>query len=288
MVSLQEERPGISIQEAGHAALVELGDPDRLAPSYSGRALELIGPEVYPAYVRALKVLLLAAVPAATLVVAAIDAIAGDSIGAVVGGATWMAFIVATQVAFWVTFTFALFERGYGSTDVRRSLAAEWTPDQLPELPRGRRGSATELALGVAWLGFLGVAIVAQHFGLAVNDAGERLPLLDPGLWSFWLPLILVLLVIEMGSEVVQYRADRWTPRLATINGITGAAFAAPVIYLAATDRLLNPATVAVIQNGWPGFDAGTASSAVIVGALAIWAWNTFDGWRKTWTAQSG
>ncbi len=283
--SFHEERPGIDAAGAEHAVLVELGDPDRLAAGYTGQPLQLIGPETYPAYVRVLKALLVTAVPAATIVVATIDAIEGDSIGAVLGGAVWMAFIVATQVAFWVTFAFALVERGSGSDDVRRSLAVDWTPDQLPDLPNSSSGSVGELVTNVAWLGFVGAAIAWQQFRSPVQDRDDRLPMLDPDLWSFWLPLILVLLVLEMGFEMVKYRAGSWSPALATVNVALAALFAAPVVYLAASDKLLNPAAAAEIQEGAPGFDPGTASTIIVVVSLAICVWDSVDGWRKARSA---
>jgi hypothetical protein len=280
--SLHVEHRGISAAQAELTALVELGEPDRLAASYSGRPRQLIGPEVYPAYVRALRAILVTAVPLAAVVFAAIDGFEGAPIGAAIGGGAWMAFMVATQVAFWVTIAFALVERRRGADDVRQTLTEQWTPDQLPELPQQRRGSVTEVATNIAWLGVLVTVIVLQHPRSPIYQGGERLPLLDPALWSFWLPLILVLIAVEMSLEVLKFALKTWTPRRATISLAVGALFAAPGVYLAATSQLFNPPAVIELQRIWPGFDAGTASSVVIVIALALWVQDGVDSWRKT------
>ena len=116
-----------------------------------------------------------------------------------------------------------------------------------------------------------------------VNDDGERLPVLDPDLWSFWLPLVLVALLLEAAFEVVKYRAGgAWTTTFAAVNMVTAATLAAPVIWLAHREMLLNPEFVAHLRTGWPEFDPGVAHTVVLVSAVVIWAWDTVDGWRRT------
>lgn len=275
--SLQESA-GLSTDRAEYAALEELGDPDRLAAGYTGKRLQLIGPELYPAYVRVLKPVLISVVPIVTIVIAVISAIDGDSVGAIIGEAVWMAFTVTLHIFFWVTLAFALAERGISTDDLRDSMKVNWEPDQLPDLPRGSQGSLGELVSSLVWLGFVAGALVWQQFG---SHIGDNIPVLDPDLWSFWLPLILVLLVVEAAFEVVKYRRAGWSPTLATVNVVLSGLFAAPFVYLAATDQLLNPAMVTEVQAGWSGFDPGMVNTGVIVGALAIWAWDSIDGWRQ-------
>ena len=285
--ALLDQHPATSREEAEYAALEELGDPTRLAAGYTGQRLQLIGPEVYPAYVCALKAILVVAVPAATILVAIVQALTGDSLGAVIGGAVGTAFTVTVQVAFWTTLVFALVERSgdAGRAGLSRHSGyplGTWSPDHLPELPRTPRGSLGDLVPSVVFLGLVAAAIVWQQFRSPVEDGGERLPLLDPDLWSFWLPLILVLIAAEMAFEVVKYRLGRWSSRLAVVNVVLGAVFAAPLVYLAATDRLLNPAAVAAIQDEWSAFDPGVVNTIVIITSLLIWLWDGVEGWLKT------
>ena len=280
--ALVEGRPGISREEAEHAALVELGDPARLAADYSGQVNHLIGAEVYPAWLQSMKAVMVVAVPCATVGVAVARALTGASFGGVVGGAAWTAFTVTVHVAFWITLAFAIVERSGAAADVRRSVDGAWEPGDLPELPRTDRGSVPDLVTNLVWLALVGSAVVWQQVRSPIrDDGGERLPLLDPDLWSSWLPLVLALLVVEAGYEVVRYRAGGWSPRLAAANVVLGAAFAAPLVYLAATERLLNPEAVAVIREDWSGFDGGTVSIVVLISVLVVWLWDGVDGWRK-------
>ena len=284
--SLRDERQ-LSPEEAERLALGELGDPDRLAAGYTGKRLGLIGPELYPQYVRVLKAILVTVVPIVTVVIALVEAFGGASFGAIFGRAAWMAFSVALHVAFWVTVTFAIVERSDTDRErLERSVGVTWSPDQLPELPRGSRASLGEACTNIVWLGILGAAIVWQQVR---SPLGDSVPVLDPDLWSFWLPLILALLVAEAVFEIVKYRAGgEWTIPFAVVNTVLGAVFAAPVVYLAATDRLLNPAAVAEIQQGWEGFDPGVAHTVILVSALVIWAWDSIEGWRKALGTPSG
>lgn len=265
---------------AEYAALEELGDPDRLAAGYTGRRLQLIGPETYPAYVRVLKAITVTVVPIVAVVVAMIETLTGGSFGAIIGEAVWMALSVTVHIFFWVTLTFALAERSSAPEDLRSSMGATWTPEHLPELPRTDRGSISDLVASAVFLGFVGTAICWQQIAAPVDSH----PALDPDLWSFWLPLILALLVAEMAFEVVKYRLGHWSVRLAIANVVLGAVFAVPLAFLAVGDRLLNPAAVTAIQDGWPGFDPDVAHTVVLVAAVVIWLWDSVDGWRKALT----
>src|SRR5690606_34982888 len=119
-------------------------------------------------------------------------------------------------------------ERGLGGPATRSSMAPDWTPEHLPDLP-DRRGSLGDAVGTIAWLGLIGAAVVWQQFRSPVTDDDGPVPILDPDLWSFWLPLVLVLLVAEMVFEVVKYRTATLRPSL---NMLIGAAFAVPLLYL--------------------------------------------------------
>ncbi len=276
---MRDERPELSVEQAEYAALEELGDPDRLAAGYTGKRLQLIGPELYPAYVRVLKAVLLSVVPVVVIVLAIVEAIDGQSVADILGGAIWNGLHPrrADRLLDHPRLRPGRARFGDGRP-CRSSSASSGHPKQLPQIPSGSIRSVGELVSSLVWLALIGAAIVWQQFR---SPIGDQLPMLDPDLWSFWLPLILALLVVEMAFEVVKYRAGSWSRGLATANVVLRALFAAPIVYLAATDKLLNPAAVAEIQDGWPGFDPATANTVVIVAALLIWAWDSIDGWRK-------
>ncbi len=101
--------------EAERAVLTELGDPVRLAAGYSGRPLHLIGPGVYPEWLRLVRVLLVVVVPISvigTLVARLfVEDLATTNVGSLVGSSIALAFTVALHVVFWTTLVFVILER---------------------------------------------------------------------------------------------------------------------------------------------------------------------------------
>ena len=115
---------------------------------------------------------------------------------------------VAVQITFWLTLTFAIIERTQTAVDV-----PEWTVDQLPDAPV-RRGipladtiaSVIMLVLTIAYLPF-------QHYHSWVRGTdGENIPILDPALWSFWLPALIVVLALSVIFESRQVPDRRAGP----------------------------------------------------------------------------
>ncbi len=282
--SLLAGRPELGEAGAERVALEELGDPALLADGYRGTRHQLIGPEVYPAYVCVLRAVLVTVVPVVAVVVAVVQALTGSSVGAAVGETVWTALSTAVHIAFWVTVVFALVERGSASQEVRDTLGTDWSPDKLPELPRSTGGSMSDLVASAVFLTLIGAAIVWQQLRPPVRDGSDRHPVLDPELWSFWLPLVLVLLLVELAFEVVKFQRG-WSPRVAAVNTVLAVVFAAPLVYLAASARLLNPAAVAAIRDQWSGFDPSVAHTVVVMSALVIGVWDSVDGWVKARTA---
>jgi hypothetical protein len=275
--SLLEERPGLDPALAEHEALVELGEPTALAAEYTGRRLQLLGPEVYPAWERTLRGILLVAVPVSTLAFAIVQVATGESPGDVLGSAVWMALTLVVHIAFWTTLVFVLVERGGGGSGVRESLDVDWSPEQLPAARR-RRGSLTDLVATLTFLALFAALLVWQQVRPPLSLDGDDVPVLDPDLWSFWLPLVLVLLVVEAGFEVVKYLTGGWTRDLAIANVVLGALFAAPFVYLGWTEQLLAPRAVDAIRAEWDGFSPGTAHAVVVVVALGVWLWDAVEG----------
>lgn len=281
--ALRAGNPILDEESAEHAALVELGDPDALSASYAGTPQQLIGPELYPAWSRVMRAVLVTVVPLVTAILMAIDAFSGESIGSIAGHGAWMAVALVVHISFWITLSFVIVERSSEGGLTQESLGiTPWKPESLPEPPQGPRGSLGEALTNVAWLAILGILLVWQQVAPMVRIDGERLPVIDPDLWSFWMPLVLVALGCEMAFEAAKYRAGAgWTPGFAALNTVTGLVFAAPIVWLASQDRLLNPALVQAMNDEGFRFDSSTVHTAILVAALGIWLWDTVDGWRK-------
>ena len=269
--------------QAERAVLTELGDPMRLAAGYSGRSLHLIGPGVYPLWLRLTRLLLAVIVPLAALghVVARLltDAVATDGIGAVAADTVGLALTVALHVVFWTTLVFAVIERTSASGEL-----SPWNPDQLPETGEGRVGIA-ETAGSLVLLALVALGIVWQQTSSPVRAEGDPVPILDPALWSGWLPFLLLVLLAQAVLAVVVFRARRWSRRSAVAGMVLDLAFAVPVLLLLWGDRLFNPELVAeLVRGGWENAQRDLTVSATI-GVLVVLVWSIVDGIRRAWAS---
>ncbi|WP_329107774.1 permease prefix domain 1-containing protein [Micromonospora sp. NBC_01699] len=258
--------------------LTELGNPERLAARYADRRLQLIGPTYYLVWARLMR-LLLSFVPAIVgTVVAVIDAADGGSVGDVIGSGIGAAIEVAVQIAFWVTLAFAIAERSKTKLDL-----PDWTVDQLPDAPVDRQVSRTDTVAAVVTITLLLAYLPWQHFRSWVQAAdGTNIPIIDPALWTSWLPALIAVLVASVAFEIVKYRVGRRTWPLFGVKVLLDLAFTLPVIWLLHTDRLLNPALVD--RFDWLGNDdnlSNVATLSVVITAIVVF-WDIVDSAIKT------
>ncbi|MFC0509328.1 permease prefix domain 1-containing protein [Micromonospora costi] len=270
---------GRDAETAEREVLTELGNPTQLAARYADRRLQLIGPAYYLAWEKLMK-LLLSFVPALVgVIVGLLEATDGGNPGGAIGEGISTALMAAIQIAFWVTLVFAVLER----TNTSLNLPA-WTVDQLPEDHTNRQITLVDTAAAIGWLVLVIAYLPIQHFRSFVPSAdGENLPILDPALWSFWLPFLMAVLVLNVGLEIAKYRAGRWTWPLVGANAVLNLAFAVPVIWLISTDRLLNPDFV----NRWEWLsreeNLNNLGTVAIVGTVLIVLWDVIDSARKAY-----
>ncbi len=261
---------GQSPGDAERDALTELGDPERLAATYAGRDLVLIGPRLFLEWWRLLK-LLLAIVPAILVVITVIGGVADDhSAGKIVGDAVGAAWNVAINIAFWVTLVFAMIER-FAPDEVDEISSKEWTPDELPESADPRGGiSFGETAASIGFLAVV-IAFFPWQEWRPPSIGGVETPLLNTDLWSFWLPFLIAVLVIEIGYELVKYRIGRWTPGLLAAKAVINLAFAIPVVWLLLAGDFLNPGLTDALDASQSTIDTSASITAVVVIAITIW-----------------
>jgi len=264
-------------EAAERAALTDLGDPALLAARYTGRTAYLIGPSLYPEWRRILAVLLPIIVPIVGAVVLTANLIDGSTAGESIVAGGSAALNVAVQTLFWFTLVFAIAERTSGPG----ALASRpWSPDALPALDdRGRIG-IPELVAAVAANVVLLIALLWVQLRPPIVIDGRAVPLLDPALWSFWLPWFIVVTLLEILLTIGVYIRGQWTYGYAVGNALLGAAFAIPGIYLLANGLLLNPVIVNAITEA--GGDWLRVTTVVVgVSIAAIVAWDAIDGFRK-------
>ncbi|MEU1841607.1 permease prefix domain 1-containing protein [Micromonospora chersina] len=261
-------------QERGAAereVLTELGNPEQLAARYTDRRLQLIGPRYFLVWWRVLRTLLTFIPAIVGVVTGVVKATVGGEPGAAVGAGVASGLQTAVQIAFWVTLCFAVLER----TDTSLNLP-EWTVDQLPEETRERQITLVDSCASIVFLLVTIAFLPWQHFQPWLSGDGSRLPMIDPALWSFWLPALIVVLVATMGLEIAKYRAGRWTWPLVAVNAALNLAFAAPLVWLLLTDRLLNPALIERFAWLREGGAEDVAQIATVVTAVVV-VWDVID-----------
>ncbi|MGV9809905.1 permease prefix domain 1-containing protein [Micromonospora chersina] len=256
---------------AEREVLTELGNPEQLAARYTDRRLQLIGPRYFLVWWRVLRTLLTFIPAIVGVVTGVVKATVGGEPGAAVGAGVASGLQTAVQIAFWVTLCFAVLER----TDTSLNLP-EWTVDQLPEETRERQITLVDSCASIVFLLVTIAFLPWQHFQPWLSGDGSRLPMIDPALWSSWLPALIVVLVATLGLEIAKYRAGRWTWPLVAVNAALNLAFAAPLVWLLLTDRLLNPALIERFAWLREGGAEDVAQIATVVTAVVV-VWDVID-----------
>jgi len=260
---------------AERAVLEGLGDPVRLAAGIAGRPLHLIGPDLFVEYRQLLTMLLSISLPIVGLVQLGVALSQGDDfIGALVAGAGG-AWSVGLHIFFWVTLTFAAFERFDAMRDARDEItgaAGHWTVDRLPPLERDRVSAGETVGEVVTILITLGGLLFVNGV-LRLTDASGAIPFLNPDLPAWWLPFLVGTLLVLAGISVVVFFVGRWTIPLAIAYAVADLAFAIPLIAVSLAGFLVNPAFAEAI--GWPPLADGNGvamiSLALTMGAVTAW-----------------
>jgi hypothetical protein len=246
---------------AVEAALLGLGDPDRLADSYAGRLPYLIGPDLFPVWRRVLKMLYTLVLPIVIAVVVTVQLFDDSAPGKVIGAGISALITTAVHMGFWTTLVFAILER----TDSRTELKTAWKPADLPKYEPSVVNRA-QLAGGLVWPALLIVALIMQQFTFT------REPVLDPANWSFWWPFFLAVLVLECGYQFWLHRRGTWTHTVTLVNAALGLLATVPLVWLLASHHFYNPKFIAGLN--WGDIDPLTwlTNIAVVVAVgTAIW-----------------
>lgn len=277
---------GASIPEAEDSALRELGDPDRFAASLANRPQYLIGPEIYPSWLRLLKWMLAVITPLAAVVHALILVALGEGLVDIIAGSIGLAIEVALQVAFWVTVVFVILERTGNSRHVNGQ--ANWTPDQLPDYAHDRR-TIGDLAGELVWIGILAALLLGQQYWSLSVLEGERVPVLAPAEWTFWWPYMLVMLALDAVIAVWVWRRGGWGWLAAGANAVLGLAVTIPLVWLIVTERFWNPQffeSLGLVATEFAATDVNVGVAAAIV--VAVFVWDAAQGFIKAKRAQAG
>lgn len=277
---------GESPDAAERAVLTDMGDPDRLAADYTDRPAFLIGPRYYFEWMRLVKVLFAVVLPLAILGVGLGQLLSGAGIGQLIGAVVVGALTISLHLLFWPTLVFALLERSPDRTrsEIDAALTTgrmgQWTLERLPEI-RPQGFGVVDLVASLVYVVAVVGAILWDQFVGFVFAEGTGVPVIDPALWSLWIPFMLVVLVAVGVFAVVRFRVGRWTRGLAIVNALLAIAFAVPIVWIVAQDALLNPVFLETVAVD----DVSEVSQVVniVVGctAVAVAVWDVIDGFVK-------
>lgn len=285
---------GESREDAERTVLTDLGDPAALAAGYADRPLHLIGPKYYLTWWRLLK-LLLWIVPACAMVgVAIANGIADKPIGEIIGQVAVVGISTIVHVAFWTTLVFFILER------TGADAGTTWTVDDLPEPQASGAGRGDLIAslvfLGLAagallWDRFVGFVLFASDsvdVGVGLGWQTSSMPILNPGLWPWWITATMVLIGAEALLAIAVYARRGWSSALAVVNTVLAIVFAAGAVHLVVTGQLLNPDFLAatLYRDDVPSDVGQILSVLLVVVIVGIGIWDIIDGWIKTRRAQ--
>ncbi|WP_283136394.1 permease prefix domain 1-containing protein [Rhizohabitans arisaemae] len=249
--------------DAEAAVLTELGDPVRLAAGYADRPLQLIGPAFYLDYTRLLIALLTVIVPAVAAAVGLTRGLSGDDALTVAGETLGAVVTTVVHIAFWTTLVFAVIER---IPALRRARRRPWTPDSLPEPPSRRARYGELITLSVVLVLCTTFIVLSPVVSPETDANGKPIPIITPWWWeSGVVYLFIVLVVAGLGFVFAKYYV-RWSVPLAVAGSLVDMAAPILMLWLAANDRVLNPAFVQAI--GWSPEAAGRVNTVLIVLAV--------------------
>jgi hypothetical protein len=265
---------------AEREVLEEMGDPLRVAVEYSGREPRLIGPRLFMPWLRLL-VLLLAIVPPLAAVGDLIGSLTSDKeIGEALIGAVVVAVQVAIQIAFWVTVVFAVLDwRGVGEHDE----VDRWSVDKLPVAANPNR-SYGDLIASLVFLGVMAALLIMQQTTSPFGSGGDTIAVIDPALWSWWIPIVLVLIALEV-VFTLWVHLKGWTWPAAVVNAALALAFAAVTLPAVTSGDFLNPALIDKLE--WNAATVDNVLQWIIVGVVVVTVWEILDGVRKARRAES-
>ncbi|HEX7490328.1 MAG TPA: permease prefix domain 1-containing protein [Candidatus Limnocylindrales bacterium] len=274
------------------AALTELGDPARLAAAYAGPQRYLIGPRFFHAYIRTLGIVLVFSIPTVWAVLLAVWLAAGDSVGSALVISTAAALFVGMMAGFWTTVGYAVVEAAETAREVtgeppewttELGMAVTWTPARLPKETSARTVRASDAVEALVG-GSIGIAIVFIQRSMSpfTDASGAAIPVMNPALWSVWIPLAIALAVAWMVVELIKLVRGAWSVPIAAAITLLTVASSGVQVYLLGTGQLFNP--IFLERLGATGWLAAGSPLVLLLIAFSVFdaAKRIFRAWYST------
>ncbi|EOP69345.1 MULTISPECIES: HAAS signaling domain-containing protein [Bacillus] len=283
------------------SVLEKLGSPVSLANGYLDRPMHLIGPRYFDVYMTLLKMIIPIAV-----VIALISMVAENFIGysgdqavlnvilKMIGEGIGRTLEVGLQVFFWVTIVFAILERTDKEKDAHPLTTSfkKWTPDDLKSIsyiPKKKAILKFEVFGGLMWTAVWATLYFYANHLVGVYEGTENgLNFVAPTfnqdvLLQYW-PIVVIMIVFEIGISLYKLVQGQWTQRLAIGNAILQVAGTIVFIVIVVNSHLFNEGFITYVANVFTmspeEFKTWLIGGGIFIYTLSA-AINIFDGFRK-------
>jgi hypothetical protein len=227
------------------------GHPRDVAANYGARQY-LIGPEVFPSYVAAVKMVLFVMAPVGLFITLMTVLLTEENLLLHVAEALWTTVTIGLVNVAIVTLTFAC-----AGQALRLNRNREWNPEELPEIHLERPvrrseaiGSLFGLTLALCW--WMGVNRLAWHwFGMS------PLPFEWTTVWTEIEYAAIAVIIASMGRAIVALARPNWT------KVYTGAGAMLALLALLVLRRLVAAGTYVAVTDTTPG--AASAEMLVLM-----------------------
>ncbi|WP_436864616.1 HAAS signaling domain-containing protein [Bacillus fungorum] len=281
--------------------LEKLGSPVSLANGYLDRPMHLIGPRYFDVYTTLLKMIIPIAV-----VIALISMVAENFIGysgdqavlnvilKLIGEGIGRTFEVGLQVFFWLTIVFAVLERTDKDKDTEPLTTSlkKWTPDDLKNIsyiPKKKAISKFEVFGGLMWTAIWATLyFYANHLVGVYSGTENGLKFVAPTfnqdvLLQYW-PIIVIMIVFEIGISLYKLVQGQWTKKLAIGNAILQIVGTIAFIVIVVNPYLFNEGFITFVANVFTispeEFKTWLISGGILIYVLSA-VLSIYDGFRK-------
>ena len=247
--------------------LRKFGPPAQLAASYRSGTSFLVGPELYPAFLKTMKIVAIVIVGFVVVSVVA-DAIGEDNplfeiakglvlsnlISDIVGAMGWVVLV------FWIVQLTTSSSRGpaggdiLGTPNATEAASVSWDPHTLPKRDDpdriGRTGLMVEIAIMIALVVLF--AVFPRAVGATVSTNGERhwVALLGPGFLA-GRGLLYVGFMATVALNVMLLWHDRWTIPTRIFDLAISVVFIAALIPMVTGGNVVADDPADLVANGW-------------------------------------
>jgi hypothetical protein len=281
--------------------LEKLGSPVSLANGYLDRPMYLIGPRYFDVYTTLLKMIIPIAAVIALIAMVAENFVGYNGEQAVlnvilnlIGKGIGEIIEVVLHVFFWLTLVFAILERtdkDKGTQPLTTSLK-KWTPDDLKNtsyVSKKKSISKFEVFGGLMWTAIWATLyFYANHLVGVYHGTENGLKFVAPTfnqdvLLQYW-PIVVIMIVFEIGISLYKLVQGQWTQRLAIGNAILQVAGTIVFIVIVVNPHLFNEGFITYMANVFTisseGFKTWLVGGGIFIYTLSA-AINIFDGFRK-------